>query len=115
VIATAELSGAFDRGDVGRFLDHTQETDITSRIAADVAQLLLGEVVALGTGAHPFPQCDERLGQTLPLRARLAQQVVGQAERRFLADSRQSSELGGQFVNRSHKTRSSFRLGGEAV
>src|SRR5204862_7585699 len=100
VILTAELPRALDRADVGRVLDHADECRVAPRVAADRAEILLGEVEAARAGPDLFRQRLERLRQPATLLWRLLEQMVGQSERRLPPDPREPGELAGAVAAR---------------
>ena len=102
VIQPAELAGALDGGDVGRFLDDADELRIAARVLAEGAERRLGEVPTPLASADPLGQQDQRFGEATALIGRLAQQVKDEALRGLSPDAGQARELAGQVVNDGH-------------
>ena len=86
------LARALDRADVRRLFDGAEHPDVTPRVPADVAELLLRQVEAAGAGLHPLGQRDQRRRQPAALVGGLLQQVVREPQRRLAADARQRDE-----------------------
>ena len=63
------------------------------RIAAEITQLAVADVVARGAKAQFFLHVHQRGGQALGIFARSPQNVKRQPLRRLLADARQALEL----------------------
>jgi len=66
---------------------------IPRRVAADVAELPLGEVAALAAESQPLLDRQDGTGQPFRILTRLLEDVKGQALRSLPADSGQAGEL----------------------
>jgi len=73
--------GALEGQHVRRLLDHAQEPGVAPRVAAHVAQLVLGQVEAARARAHPLAQLEEGGRQCGDLLGAHLQQVQRQAQR----------------------------------
>ena len=60
VVATAELAGALDRDDVARLLDHAEQRGVAPIVAAERAQLALGDVEAAPAPRDAVLRVDDR-------------------------------------------------------
>src|ERR687887_1386412 len=65
MVAPAVPTGALDRGDVTRLLDHAQQARIASGIMTDGARVLVGQIAAGATRHHLAPDAPDRLRQPL--------------------------------------------------
>src|SRR5215208_6198219 len=88
VIQAPELRGALERDQVGRLLDDADDAAIPSRVAADVANLLLGQVAALPTEPDALLDLLDRERERLRFVLRHAQQMERQPLGRAHADAR---------------------------
>ncbi len=77
-ISSAKRAGSFQHRHPRRLLHHTEQRRVAPRVAADIADGLLGRLAALGTGMHPFADRDQRFGQGRHPFTRLLKQMIRQ-------------------------------------
>jgi hypothetical protein len=93
VIQAGELARSFYRKNIVRLLHHADGSTVAVRIAAEIAQLTVADVVAGGAQSELVFHVYQCRGQTLGILARGAQHMECKALRRLLADARQAFEL----------------------
>src|SRR5258708_4265040 len=81
---------------------------IAMRVAAEIAQLAVADVVADGAGSQVVLDVHQGLGQPLRVFAWSAQNMERQTLRRFLADSGQTFEFLNQARERFSEVRHEF-------
>ena len=100
VVEAAELGGALERDDVDGLLDDADERVVAARVAADRADLVLGQVAALAAEAHPLLHLRERGGERERFVLRPLQDVEGEPLRRPRADAGQAAQLRDEVLDR---------------
>jgi hypothetical protein len=93
VVEPAELAGPLDREQVDRLLDDADQRVVTSRVAADRADVFLGEVPALVAEADALLDLLDRRRERERLVLRPLQQMEGETVRGARADARQARQL----------------------
>jgi hypothetical protein len=93
VIQAAILVRALDAEDVPGLLDDADSRGVAPRVAADVTQLLLGEVEAPPAEADHFFDLDQRVGEGERLFGRELEQVKGEALSGLWPDAGELAEL----------------------
>ena len=93
VVAAGEGTGALNRHDVLGLLDHAQHRRVAALVAADGAQLRLGDVAALLAEAHAGLHRGNRVGQARHIGGVSVQDVKSDALSRLGAHTRQAAEL----------------------
>ena len=88
VIESAVLHRVLDSHHILNILDHTDLAGITIRIAANLAPLIIADIVADFTVAHTFPHVHKTLGQRFYPLLILPEQVKSQAKSRLAANAR---------------------------
>ena len=93
VIQPGELARSLDGKNIVRFLHHANGSAVAMRIAAEVAQLAIADVIACHAEAELVLHIHQRRGQPFGLLARGAQHMKCEPLRGLLADARQALEL----------------------
>src|SRR5215469_14356535 len=93
MVAAAELADLLNRRDVLGLLNDADHRGIASRVPADAALLLLGDVAASAAEPHPLEHLEQRGGQPAHVRRVRGQQVEGDALGALRPDARQLAEL----------------------
>jgi hypothetical protein len=96
VVEAAELAAALDGQDVERLLDDAELGGVAARVAADAAEVALGDEEAAAAGADLVAQVEQRGAEALDLVARCAHAVEGEALRRLGPDAGELAQLGGE-------------------
>ena len=91
-IQPAKVGRLLDGDDLGRLLDHAQQTGITSRIGADAAKLVLAQGPAAPTALDAEHGVRHDLRQTGAAFTVALQQMKGDPLRRFGTDTRQTAQ-----------------------
>ena len=102
VILPLKLARGFDADDVVRLLHHADHFRVAAAVAAILAQLARGDVVADAAQAELILDVQDGLRQVLGVVAAGAQHVEGEALRRLLADAGKALEFRDQPRERLH-------------
>ena len=78
MVATTEGPGALNGDQVERLFDHAEEGEVAGGVAADAAELLVGDVAADGAGSGVRPHRADRPSEGERLGLGGAQQVEGE-------------------------------------
>ena len=108
VIPSFKLARGFDADDVVRLLHHADHLRIAAGVAAVLAQLARGDVVADFAKAELILDVQDGLRQVLGIVASGAQHVERDALRRLLPDAGQALEFGDQPCERFGEVRHGF-------
>ena len=81
--------GILDGDDVADVLYHADDATVTLRVGADVAELMVGDVVAAAAEDHVAFQPVDTVGEQLHIGLVLLDEVQGESQRRTLPDARQ--------------------------
>src|SRR5437764_12444326 len=93
VVQAAVLGGSLERDQVDRLFDDADRRAVATRVEADRAELLLGEVAAFTAEADALLDLVDRVGERLRLGLRHLEEMKCQALRRPCADSGQPRQL----------------------
>ena len=93
VVQSTEFASALDGTDVRCFLDDADQRGITTRIAADRAQLPFCEIETTLAGMNAVAQGDKHFGEPATLLRGLLEQMIRKTERRLAADARELCQL----------------------
>src|SRR2546425_536856 len=102
VVATPEAPGALDGPDISRLLHHAQHRGIPSRVGADRARILVGQVAAGAARRDPVPHPANGIGQAPGGFRRLLQQGKREALRRLATDPGELGELRHEIFDGRH-------------
>ena len=87
------LTGILDRQQVLDLLDDADGRRIARRIGANLAEIVVRQIVAPGAIAYVSPEPGNRFGHQLHVAGLHAQQMHSQPHRRASADTRQAGQL----------------------
>jgi len=93
VVATPELPGAFDRHHILALLHHTDGRGVALGVAADAADVLIGDVETDLAETHLLLDLDQRLGEAFNVLGGLVEQPEGDALSTLRADPGQASQF----------------------
>jgi hypothetical protein len=99
VVEAAVLVRPLERDEVDRLLDDADRRVVAACVGADRAQLVLGQVAALGAEADALLHVLDRLRERERLVPRPREEVEREPLRRALADAGQLRELGDEVVH----------------
>ena len=102
MVKAAELAGALDRSDIRGLLDGADDRVIAASIAADRADIVLGEVEAMRARLDALGKCYERIGEPLALLRRLSEEMIGEPKRRLSPDPGKLCQLRSESVDCRH-------------
>ena len=101
VVPALDHAGLLDRRLVLRLLDHADHRGVAAGVAADAAQLALGDAEALAAEPDLLLRGDDRLGQAARVLGRGLDHVEREPLRRLRADAGKARQLVDQVLDRT--------------
>jgi hypothetical protein len=99
VIPTLKLARLLDRDDILGLFDHAQDREIATRITADAALILFGDISADSAEAHFLLHLAQGVNEALHVDGIRSQDVEGNALRALGPDTGKPAELIDQVLN----------------
>jgi len=105
MILAPEVGGAIDHTHGGRLFHHAHKASIPTRISADGARLIFGEVATFLAGPDALAHGGEDGSEPLSLFRRLLEQMESEPLGRLPAYSREPGKFGDQLLDCAHRFR----------